>query len=62
MFDETLKARLALEKQFCWARRVTTRICDDCLQGHFHPCEKDNCPCLCNDPLTSMERKRLRGE
>jgi hypothetical protein len=49
---DTVKNRLAEMNQDSFRRRKLDSICRECLFGHSLPCEKDNCPCLCNDPHT----------
>jgi len=50
--NEQLQDNMTLKKQLSYVRRRQTKMCDECMLGHLSPCEKENCPCLCNDPTT----------
>lgn len=36
------------------------RMCHSCQLGHAKPCEMKDCPCICNEPLTRRELKRMQ--
>lgn len=51
--DGSIRERMQRTHQLSFERRLETKICSSCIQGHDSRCRKQNCPCLCNDPQIS---------
>lgn len=60
--NEQLQDNMYLRQQMSFERRRVVKMCDDCLHGHWTPCELDDCPCLCNDKQSTAITRRLVRE